>query len=235
MSAGLAPVSRRPDWRNPALLILLTLVPAIAGTGRLVELASGAAITEANARFFAAPLPVVLHILSVIPYAILGALQFAPGFRRRHRVWHRTAGKALLVLGLVAASSGLWMTLTYPWPVGDGVAVYVERLVFGSIMLFALVRAALAIPRREFVSHGEWMTRAYAIGLGAGTQVLTHLPWFLLVGKPGETARGVFMGAGWVINVVFAEWLIRRQRARRAPSRASCSLAGATTAHVSER
>jgi len=57
------------------------------------------------------------------------------------------------------------------------------------------------------------MTRAYAIGLGAGTQVLTHLPWFVLVGgKPGELPRGVMMGAGWVINVVVAEWIIRKPR-----------------------
>jgi hypothetical protein len=56
------------------------------------------------------------------------------------------------------------------------------------------------------------MTRAYAIGMGAGTQVLTHLPWFILMdGKPGELPRAVMMGAGWVINVVVAEWIIRRK------------------------
>ena len=55
------------------------------------------------------------------------------------------------------------------------------------------------------------MTRAYPIGLGAGTQVLTHLPWFILVGgTPGELPRAVMMGAGWVINVVVAEWNIRK-------------------------
>ena len=38
------------------------------------------------------------------------------------------------------------------------------------------------------------MTRGYAIGLGAGTQVLTHLPWFVLVGdRPGELPRAVMM------------------------------------------
>ena len=63
--------------------------------------------------------------------------------------------------------------------------------------------------RRDLQAHGAWMIRAYAIGLGAGTQVLTHLPWFILVGKPGESARTVLMGAGWVINVIVAEWAIR--------------------------
>jgi hypothetical protein len=50
--------------------------------------------------------------------------------------------------------------------------------------------------------------------MGAGTQVLTHLPWAILVGKPGESARTVLMGAGWVINVVVAEWIIRRRQIR---------------------
>jgi hypothetical protein len=55
------------------------------------------------------------------------------------------------------------------------------------------------------------MIRGYAIGMGAGTQVLTHLPWFILVGRPGESARTTLMGAGWVINVIVAEWIISRE------------------------
>ena len=90
----------------------------------------------------------------------------------------------------------------YPWPAGDGVGVYVERLVFGTAMVVSIVLGLDAVRRRELPSHGAWMIRAYAIGLGAGTQVLTHLPWFILVGKPGESARTIMMGAGWVINVV---------------------------------
>jgi uncharacterized membrane protein len=208
--------SRKSDWIVPSALIALSLVPAIAGTVRLAELASAAPITAANARFIAAPLPVMIHIPAVIIYSILGAFQFSSGFRRRHRSWHRAAGKILIPCGLLAALSGLWMAHFYPWPAGDGELVYVERLVFGSAMVASIVLAVDAIRRRAFVSHGEWMIRAYAIGMGAGTQVLTHLPWFLLVdGKPGEGPRAVMMGAGWVINVAVAEWIIRRGRRAR--------------------
>jgi hypothetical protein len=104
------------------------------------------------------------------------------------------------------------MTLFYSWAPGDGLAVYLERLVAGSAMLASLVAALDGIRRRNFASHGEWMIRAYAIGLGAGTQVLTHLPWFILFGKPGESSRAVLMGAGWVINLVVAERVIRGHR-----------------------
>jgi len=223
---------RRSDWLIPASLVLLSLVPAIAGTARLAELASGAEATPANARFVAQPIPVVLHILSVIPYSILGAVQFSPGFRRRNRPWHRAAGRVLGVCGLIAALSGLWMAHFYPWPAGDGFGVYIERLVFGTAMLASIVLGLDAVRRRDFKVHGEWMIRAYAIGLGAGTQVLTHLPWFILVGKPGESARTVLMGGAWVINVLVAEWIIRRGRARSLDQTASSSGRNARTASI---
>lgn len=207
--------SKKSDWLIPSSLIVLSLVPALAGTVRLAQLGSGAEITPENARFFAAPLPVVLHIPAAIVYSILGAFQFSPGFRRRRRGWHRSAGRILIPCGLLVALTGLWMTLVYPWPQGDGQLVYLERLVFGSAMLLSIMLGINAILRRNFASHGEWMIRAYAIGLGAGTQVLTHLPWFILVdGKPGEGPRALMMGAGWAINVIVAEWIIRRPKTR---------------------
>src|SRR6185436_18460824 len=93
------------------------------------------------------------------------------------------------------------------------------RLVFGSAMVMSMVLGVDAIRRRNFAAHGDWMIRAYAIGMGAGTQVLTHLPFFILVGKPNEATLALLMGAGWVINLVVAEWVIRtgssRQRRRQ--------------------
>jgi hypothetical protein len=158
---------------------------------------------------------VVLHIPAAILFGILGAFQFSPGLRQRRRGWHRAAGRVLVPSALVVATSGLWMTLSYPWPAGDGRLVFVERLVFGSAMLLSVVLGVDAIRRRDFGSHGRWMMRAYAIALGAGTQVLTHLPWFLIAhGRPGELPRAVMMGAGWVINAVVAEWIIRGRAAR---------------------
>lgn len=210
--------SSKSDWLIPAGLILLSMVPAIAGTVRLTQLASGATITPDNARFFASPLPVLLHIPAVIVYSMLGAFQFSPSFRRRNRAWHRAAGKILAPCGLVAALSGLWMAHFYSWPAGDGQILYIERLIFGTAMVVSICLGLYAIRRRDFTSHGEWMTRAYAIGLGAGTQVFTHLPWFILSdGKPGELPRSVMMGAGWVVNVIVAEWIIRNRVARPRP------------------
>ncbi|MCP3145018.1 DUF2306 domain-containing protein [Pyxidicoccus sp. QH1ED-7-1] len=57
------------------------------------------------------------------------------------------------------------------------------------------------------------MIRGYAVGLGAGTQVLVSVPWFLIVGMPGELARALLLSAGWVINLAVAERVIRRRPA----------------------
>ena len=111
--------SMRSDLWIVGALIVLSVVPGVAGTVRLVELAHGATITTANARFFANPLPVLLHIPSAIAFSMLGALQFAPAFRRRRRGWHRAAGRLLAPCGLLVALSGLWMAHFYPWPLGD--------------------------------------------------------------------------------------------------------------------
>lgn len=202
-------------WVVPGALIALSLVPAIAGTARLAELSRGAEIGPANARFFAAPFPIALHIISAIIFSMLGAFQFSDDMRRRFRNWHRKAGRVLVASGLLASLSGLWMTQWYPWPPGDGWMVYVERLVFGLAMLMCILMSIDAIRQRAFAAHGDWMIRAYAIGLGAGTQVLMHLPWFLLVDHwPGEMPRAMFMGAGWLINVVVAERMIHSRKLR---------------------
>ncbi|MEV6825194.1 DUF2306 domain-containing protein [Amycolatopsis sp. NPDC051102] len=201
--------TRRPQWLVPAGLLLLSAVPVAAGSARVAELTSGARATADNARFFAMPLPVVLHIFGASIFCVLGAFQFVPGLRRRR--WHRVAGRLLVPCGLVAALSGLWMTLGYDRPPGDGDLLTVFRLVFGTAMAVSIVLATLAIRRRDVRRHRVWMTRGYAIGLGAGTQVLTHLPWTLLVGVPGEVTRAMLMAAGWVINLVVAEWALRRR------------------------
>ena len=206
--------TKRADRLIPTSLILLSLVPSVAGGVRVTELARGAEITAANARFFALPLPVVLHIVGATTFCVLGAFQFSPGFRRGHRAWHRRSGRVLVPAGIVAALTGIWMALGYPRPPGDGVLLTPLRLVFGTAMAAAIVLGFLAVRRRDFAAHRAWMIRGYAIGLGAGTQVFTHLPWAVAGVVPGELTRVGLMAAGWVVNVVFAEWVIRRKPSR---------------------
>jgi uncharacterized membrane protein len=230
--SGLRRANAPPQWLAPVGLIVLSLIPVLAGSVRLTQLMGGAEITANNARFFASPIPVTVHIVSVTVYSLLGALQFVPSLRRGRPSWHRIAGRILVPAGVLVALSGLWMTLFYPRPVGDGEALLVVRLIFGSAMLASIVLAVIAIRRRDFPAHGAWMTRGYAIALGAGTQVFTMLPWVLVFGPIGaadELPRTVLMTAGWVINLAVAEYIIRRRPAHRT-NRTSTGLSRSGTA-----
>lgn len=207
-------------WFVPVALILLSAIPLAGGVFRLTQLTGGAEITPENARFFTSPLPVVVHIVSVSFYAILGAFQFVPSLRQRRNRWHRIAGRIVIPFGLAAALSGLWMTLFYPWPAGDGVILYGLRLFFGSAMLLSILLGVAAIWRRDFAQHGDWMLRGYAIGMGAGTQALTLMTGEMIAGPPTEFSRALLMGAAWVINLAVAEWIIRRRPVRVSSGRA---------------
>ncbi|MCA9873541.1 MAG: DUF2306 domain-containing protein [Anaerolineales bacterium] len=206
-------------WLVPAL-ILLSIIPLIFGVLRLHELASGAEITPENARFFASPLPVVLHIVGAGIFAIFGALQFVSRLWKRGNKWHRRAGRILVPCGLIVGLSGLWMTIFYPRPEDASGLLYVLRLLFGTGMVLAIILGFVAIRQRDIARHRAWMIRAYAIGLGAGTQVLTGIVGAVILGTPNEFESAVLMGAAWVINLAVAEWAIYRQPSKngRLPS-----------------
>lgn len=214
----------------PAGLILLSFVPSIGASVRLQNIMEETA-TPDNARFVAMPAPVVVHIVAAVIFSYLGALQFAPALRRRRQRWHRVAGRMLVPAGFAVALSGLWMTQFYPTATTnhDGVAVYWERIVVGVWMTASLFRGVLAVRARAFADHEAWMTRAYAIAMGAGTQVFTHLPLMLAPSLQGELTRAVAMGSAWLINAAVAEWSIRRSR-RSGRARATASARAAAHA-----
>ena len=112
----------------PFALVALVLIPAVAGSLRLVEVAGGPHLMPANPRITASPAPVVVHIVCAVPYAVLGAFQFSARLRRRQPGWHRATGRVLVVLGLAVAFSALWMTLFYPRQPGTGELAYLFRL-----------------------------------------------------------------------------------------------------------
>jgi uncharacterized membrane protein len=198
-------------WPIAAGLLALCIIPVAAGVVRLVSLATGETVTLANARFFAHPLPVQVHIVGGSLFIVLGALQFWPGFARRFPRWHRFAGRMLAPAAIVAGLSGLWMNQFYPYGPNDGLLLYFFRLLFGAGMVLAMVLGVAAILRRDVARHRAWMMRAYAIGLGAGTQAATQLPWILLLGMPAELPRALLMAAAWLLNLAVAEWIIGRQ------------------------
>ena len=151
------------------------------------------------------------------------AFQFLPALRRGRRSWHELAGRLLIPAGLVVGLTGLWMATFTALPAGDGPLLQVIRLVFGMYMVASILLAIRALVRRDFPAHGAWMTRAYALGVAAGTQALFLIPGSLMFGASHELSRAIAMSAAWLVNLAVAELVIwrrtRRRQLRRSTSR----------------
>jgi len=216
----------RSGWWVPPALLALAFIPVAGGIGRLLEVLGGPEALATDSRFAAAPAPLVMHIVAAVVYAVLGAFRFSARLRRRHPGWHRRAGRLLVVVGLAVAFSGLWMTLAFPQKDGTGDILWVTRLLVGSGMGAAVILGLVAIRNRSITRHRAWMTRAYALALGAGTQAFTVGFGEALFGT-GVVRSDLMMAAAasWAINLAIAEWIIRRP-AMRGAKRARTVLVG---------
>lgn len=220
----------KADFKVPALLLLLSLIPTLGGVVRLMGVASDTTVTPDNARFLDAPTAVVVHVLSATLYSLLGAFQFSSGFRLRWPDVHRRAGRVLAVSGLVAAFTGIWMTAFYRIPVGmQGPILYWVRLLVGAGMAASILIAWRSILRRQVARHEAFMIRAYALGQGAGMQAVVLGPWMLLTGESLGLTRDLLMTLAWAINLAAAEWIIR---SRTRPSRKNAPTFSSRTSHA---
>jgi uncharacterized membrane protein len=203
------------NWLIPTGLLALTAIPVFAGSLRLTEMAGGAPMLPDGDRVMSSPAALATHIVTVTVFGILGAFQFAPRLRGGRR--HRLAGRLVIPCGLLAAWSGLWLTLALPRTDLDSTTLLTARVAVVAWMTASLVLGFRTIRRRDFAGHRAWMIRGYAIGLGAGTQAFTLSAWTAATGELTAPSRAAAMIAAWLINAAVAELIIRRRRpARRA-------------------
>ena len=205
------PRQRRSKSGWPAItgLLLLSALPVLGGVLRLGEVSA----TPGGSLPLVSTAALVTHIVAMTVFCVLGAFQFSPALRNRHR-WHRMAGRVLIPAAFLAALSAVWLAVFFGGP-SDELTLAMVRLVFATAMTVFLVRAVIAIRRRDFPAHGAWMTRAYAIAVSGGTQALVFALWTIPLGEVDAFGEAWLVSAAFVINSLVAELLIRRRTGRR--------------------
>lgn len=191
-------------------LVFFSALPLTFGILRLLQLAG---LSDLMPPASASAIALVGHILGALVYTLLGAIQFSPEIRRRWPAWHRVAGRLALVGAALVVSSALWLTAAYATPSVGGLVLAGFRVAAASAMAASIALGLAAILRRETARHRDWMIRAYALGLGAATQMLVLMVAEIVSGgAPTELYRALLMGVAWGINLMVAEWRIRRSR-----------------------
>jgi FtsH-binding integral membrane protein len=211
-------------WGSVALLVAIGVTASVnraraIATGDSSNLAVGGALSAAEVRDIAAydsafashPLLTVLHIAPGPIFLVLAPLQFSSRIRTRHLRLHRWSGRVLVLLALVAGVSGLLLVPHFSF---TGSAASWAALVFGTLFVVAILRAFVAIRRRDVVRHREWMIRAFSIAIGIS--VVRIVGGLLVVASRAEPfdILGWSFWIGWLVSFAAGEWWIRRSRFR---------------------
>lgn len=199
----------KSGWPAITGLLLLTALPVLGGVFHLTEVSADPGSTLS----LPSTVALVAHIVAMTVFCLLGAFQFSPALRTRHR-WHRVAGRVLIPAGLLAALSATWLAVFFGGH-PDGLAPAMIRLVFAAAMTVFLVRGVIAIRHRDFAAHGAWMTRAFAVAVSAGTQALVLALWTIFLGEVDAFDEVWLVAAAFVTNSAVAELIIRRRSGRR--------------------
>ena len=189
-------------------LLFATAIPIVMATVTMYQIPTGQ-LQGVSIKFAAVPWSLFVHSLGGVLFGLLGPLQFAGVLKRRFGRLHRVTGRVFVAAGLMLALSSLRLLAEFPHP--STWVLTSARLAAGAGLAAALITALVAIGRRDIARHRAWMIRAYAVGMGAATISFIMLPIFLITGEPVEGyAADLLFVLSWVINIVIAEWVIRR-------------------------
>ncbi|NVK04997.1 MAG: DUF2306 domain-containing protein [Flavobacteriia bacterium] len=193
------------------ILLIWGLIPSLVGTARIVEMNAGSGSLPTNPRAEETPLPIAIHIVSSIAFSLIGIFQLIPAFGKRFPRAHKNLGRVFIGFSILSGLTGLWMTHFYSFPSGlQGDLLYTARILVGFGMIYCTIIGLLKVMKKRLFSHLSWMIRAYALGLGAGTQAIIGISLAVFGLDLEGFPRDIFMTYSWVINILLAEIVINR-------------------------
>ena len=148
-----------------------------------------------------------VHVFTSMFVLLAGFTQFAPGVLRKWPALHRWMGRAYVYNVLLITGPASLVMARYAnggWP---------SRIAFGTLGVLWWTTTFLGLRRAlqgRWKTHRQWMIRSYALTLSA----LTLRAWKVVLAisfhpSPMELYRTVAW-LGFIPNLIFAEWWIRR-------------------------
>ncbi len=161
------------------------------------------------------------HVLGGLAALAVGLFQFVGWLRDAHPALHRALGR--VYLGAIAVSSLGGLPLSFmllgPVPPSMRVQFYPLAAGFASLAIAWPVITAVAFARvrhRRFEEHRAWMMRSYSLTYAAVTVRVVSVPLLFLTGNVFIAFSAAVLS--WPLNLLVAEWLIRRDWPRQAIS-----------------
>ncbi len=160
-----------------------------------------------------------IHEYASIWVLLAGFTQFSKRIQRNNPRLHRIMGYIYVTnVIVITGPAGLLMGFY----ANGGLPSRIAFVTLAILWIFCTIMALIKARQKNFRSHRNFMIRSYALTLSA----LTLRAWkyaitnsaheFDMVLPPMDVYRAVAW-LGWVPNLIFAEWLVRRKGKRNVP------------------
>lgn len=153
-----------------------------------------------------------IHVFTSMPALLAGFTQFAPRLLLSFPKVHRLMGRVyVFTVCFVTGPASLVMAFY----ANGGITSRIAFVILAVLWLFTTAMGWRLAVQRDWRKHREWMIRSYALTLSAITlRVWKYLIVFAFEPPPMDVYRLVAW-LGFVPNVLFAEWWIRRSRKKK--------------------
>ncbi len=125
---------------------------------------------------------------------------------------HRWSGRFLVVIGCLAAVTGLYFGIFLPIV---GIAETTIITLVSVLFLVAIVRAFRAIRRGDVATHREWMLRAFGVVLAVPATRVTGVfldVAFAPTGISSMKLLAIDLWITWALVIGVTEWWVRHTR-----------------------
>ncbi|MBL7873257.1 MAG: DUF2306 domain-containing protein [Cyclobacteriaceae bacterium] len=149
------------------------------------------------------------HVFSSVFLLLAGFTQF---YKPLNRKIHRSIGKIYIILIVfISGPAGLVMS----WFANGGLPSQTAFVLLSILWIFFTAKAYSAIRNKDFISHGNFMIRSYALTISAIT--LRSWKYLLVLFFHPHPMDAYMMVAwlGWVPNLLIAELLIRNRMSNK--------------------
>lgn len=153
-----------------------------------------------------------IHVYASIWVLFAGFTQFSKRIQRINPRLHRSFGYIYVAdVILITGPAGLLMGFY----ANGGITSRVSFVLLAVLWIFFTVMALVKARKGDFKAHRNFMIRSYALTISA----LTLRAWKYAITNsfelpPMDVYRAVAW-LGWVPNILFAEWLIRKYRRKK--------------------
>ncbi len=149
------------------------------------------------------------HIIGVSIAFIAGIFQLSPSVRKQSITIHRNIGYLYIISAVIGLSFGGY--ISFALPMVGGLLAIIPNIIGSSLGIFFILIALICLWKKQYLTHGKWMLRSYAI-------LFTLLTLYFLIGffalcrLPADIGYKIAHLTCLPINLIIVEIIINKKR-----------------------